>query len=363
MTTIDRKNQAILEAKGLGKYFQVGGGFRPKQLRALNEVSFALGQRQVVALVGESGSGKSTIARLLVRLMEPSSGKILFRGRDILQEEPRQASLDYRAQVQMIFQDPFGSLNPVHTIGNHLERPLLLHGKAKGTSELRERVHDLLATVDLNPAAEIASRYPHQLSGGQRQRVAIARALAPGPSVILADEPISMLDVSIRVGVLNLMERLKEERGISYLYITHDIASARYFADRTMVMYAGHIVEGAPSEELMQRPAHPYTQLLLSAVPDPHGSMKNELKAKSGAPKLIDPPPGCPFADRCPSAMAVCRQEMPGTTQLEQDRWVRCHLFGQGASSGTVGSQTPTNAADPESGISGVAARRLEEAR
>jgi peptide/nickel transport system ATP-binding protein len=140
-----------------------------------------------------------------------------------------------------------------------------------------------------------------------------------------------MLDVSIRVGVLNLMERLKEERGISYLYITHDIASARYFADRTMVMYAGHIVEGAPSEELMQQPAHPYTQLLLSAVPDPNGSMKSELKAKSGAPKLIEPPPGCPFADRCPSALGVCRQEMPGPTQLSQDRWVRCHLFGQRA--------------------------------
>ncbi|ADO73144.1 ABC transporter ATP-binding protein [Stigmatella aurantiaca] len=334
MTTASLENQVILEAKDLGKYFQVGGGFRPKRLRALNEVSFALGARQVVALVGESGSGKSTIARLLVRLMDPSSGKIFFRGRDILQEEPRRASLDYRSQVQMIFQDPFGSLNPVHTIGNHLERPLLLHGKAKSAAELKDRVHELLATVDLNPAAELAARYPHQLSGGQRQRVAIARALAPGPSVILADEPISMLDVSIRVGVLNLMERLKEQRGISYLYITHDIASARYFADRTMVMYAGHIVEGAPSEELMHKPAHPYTQLLLSAVPDPNGSMKSALKAKSGAPKLIDPPPGCPFADRCPSVMAVCRKAMPGATRIEQGRWVRCHLFGEGVASG-----------------------------
>ncbi|HYH98266.1 ABC transporter ATP-binding protein [Hyalangium sp.] len=334
MTTIGQESQAILEARGVGKYFQVGGGFRPKQLRALHEVSFALRPRQVVALVGESGSGKSTIARLLVRLMEPSAGTILFRGKDILQEEPRRASLGYRAQVQMIFQDPFASLNPVHTIANHLERPLLLHGKARGAAELRDRVHELLETVELKPAVELEARYPHQLSGGQRQRVAIARALAPGPSVILADEPISMLDVSIRVGILNLMERLKEERGISYLYITHDIASARYFADRTMVMYAGHLVEGAPSEELMQRPAHPYTQLLLSAVPDPNGSMKSALQEKSGAPQLIDPPPGCPFAARCPSVMKVCRQEMPGTTQLDQERWVRCHLFGHGAESG-----------------------------
>ncbi|MDC0708719.1 ABC transporter ATP-binding protein [Stigmatella sp. ncwal1] len=355
MTITHQENQVILEAKDLGKYFQVGGGFKPKRLRALNEISFTLGARQVVALVGESGSGKSTIARLLVRLMEPSSGKILFRGRDILQEEPRHASLDYRAQVQMIFQDPFGSLNPVHTIGNHLERPLILHGKAKGAAELRDRVHELLATVDLNPAAEIAGRYPHQLSGGQRQRVAIARALAPGPSVILADEPISMLDVSIRVGVLNLMERLKADRGIAYLYITHDIASARYFADRTMVMYAGHIVEGAPSEELMHKPAHPYTQLLLSAVPDPNGSMKSELKAKSGAPKLIDPPPGCPFADRCPSVMAVCRQEMPGATQLAQDRWVRCHLFGQGTAASPVDSQAQS-AVGPRSALAEGAA-------
>jgi peptide/nickel transport system ATP-binding protein len=341
MTIIKPESPVLLEAQGLTKYFQVGGGFRPKQLRALNDVSFSLGARQVIALVGESGSGKSTIARLLVRLMEPSGGKILFRGQDVLQEEPRNASLSYRSQVQMIFQDPFGSLNPVHTIGSHLERPLLLHGKAKSAAELRDRVHELLTTVDLNPAADVASRYPHQLSGGQRQRVAIARALAPGPSVILADEPISMLDVSIRVGVLNLMERLKEERGIGYLYITHDIASARYFADRTMVMYAGHIVEGAPSEELMLKPAHPYTQLLLSAVPDPNGSMKSELNAKPGAPKLIDPPPGCPFADRCPSVMAVCRREMPGATTLGQSRWVRCHLFGQGTATGTASSQGP----------------------
>jgi peptide/nickel transport system ATP-binding protein len=331
MTTHGQDSQPILEARGLSKYFQVGGGFRPKQLRALHDVSFSLGPRQVAALVGESGSGKSTIARLLVRLMEPSAGKIFFHGRDILQEEPRSASLGYRAQVQMIFQDPFGSLNPVHTVARHLERPLLLHGKARGAAELREKVHELLETVGLNPGAEIAARYPHQLSGGQRQRVAIARALAPGPSVILADEPISMLDVSIRAGVLNLMERLKEERGISYLYITHDIASARYFADRTMVMYAGHIVEGAPSEELMHNPAHPYTQLLLSAVPDPDGSIKSELKAKPGVPKLMDPPPGCPFANRCPSAMAVCSQQMPDSTPLGPARWVRCHLFGQGA--------------------------------
>src|SRR5687767_6694617 len=177
--------------------------------------------------------------------MPPTSGESRLAGRDVLQSEPRGASLDYRGQVQMIFQDPFGSLNPVQTIGHHLRRPLAIHKRARGRRELSERVKELLATVGLNPPAEFAGKYPHQLSGGQRQRVAFARALAVDPAVLLADEPISMLDVSIRMGVLNLMERLKQERGIACLYITHDIASARYLGDRTIVMYAGRMVEGA----------------------------------------------------------------------------------------------------------------------
>ncbi|WP_437987627.1 ABC transporter ATP-binding protein [Sorangium sp. So ce117] len=331
MTMTQPSVSPVLDVVRLGKYFPVGGGLRSQQLRALHDASFALAEREVIALVGESGSGKSTIARLLARLMPPSSGQIVFKGRDVLKEEPTRASLAYRGQVQMIFQDPFGSLNPVHTIGYHLERPLLLHNKAPTPAILREKVHELLKTVDLNPPAEVALKYPYQLSGGQRQRVSIARALAVDPSVILADEPISMLDVSIRMGVLNLMEKLKEERGISYLYITHDIASARYVADRTMVMYAGHIVEGAPSEELMQQPAHPYTKLLLSAVPDPNGSIRGDLPARSGAPKLINPPPGCPFADRCPSVMNTCREQMPGAVDVGSGHWVRCHLYAPGS--------------------------------
>ncbi|WP_438002638.1 ABC transporter ATP-binding protein [Sorangium sp. So ce321] len=327
MTMTQPHVSPVLDVVRLAKFFPVGGGLRAQQLRALHDASFSLAEREVIALVGESGSGKSTIARL----MPPSSGQILFKGRDVLKEEPNRASLAYRGQVQMIFQDPFGSLNPVHTIGYHLERPLLLHNKAPNAAILREKVHELLKTVDLTPPAEVAAKFPYQLSGGQRQRVAIARALAVDPTVILADEPISMLDVSIRMGVLNLMERLKEERGISYLYITHDIASARYVADRTMVMYAGHIVEGAPSEELMQQPAHPYTKLLLSAVPDPNGSIRGELPARSGAPKLINPPPGCPFADRCPSVMNTCREQMPGAIDIGSGHWVRCHLYSPGS--------------------------------
>ena len=256
-------------------------------------------------------------------------GEIFFKGQDILKTEPHQASLDYRRKVQLIFQDPFASLNAVHNIEHHLARPLIIHKKVSGRQQIHERVCELLETVELRPAAEIANRYPHQLSGGQRQRVAIARALAVDPELILADEPISMLDVSIRMGVLNLIERLKEERGISYVYITHDLASARYIGDQIMVMYAGHMVEGGESESIMQQAAHPYTRLLLSAVPDPRSGLRTDKDARGRGevPSLIDPPPGCPFANRCLKTMAICRQSMPGQVILELGHWVRCHLY------------------------------------
>jgi len=321
----------VLEVRHLSKHFPVGGYFKPKHVHALNDVSFKLRRGKVVALVGESGSGKSTTVRLIARLMPPTTGEIIFKGHDVLKSEPRKASLSYRNDVQMIFQDPFGSLNPVHTIDYHLSRPLYIHKKARGQRDAELQVHELLTTVGLNPAAEFAKKYPHQLSGGQRQRVAIARALAVDPEVMLADEPISMLDVSIRMGVLNLMERLKEERGIAYLYITHDIASARYIGDETMVMYAGHIVEGAESDELMHNPAHPYTQLLLSAVPNPQAGLgQRTVVARGEVPSLIDPPPGCPFAPRCPKVMDICRQVMPGPEFLSPEHWVKCHLYGPG---------------------------------
>jgi peptide/nickel transport system ATP-binding protein len=321
----------LLEVRGVSKQFDIGGFFHKRPLHALQDVSFTVDRGEVVALVGESGSGKSTIARIVARLTPPTSGEVRFKGTDVIKKEPRGASLDYRGDVQMIFQDPFGSLNPVQTIGYHLERPLRIHKKARGGRETQERIEELLATVGLNPAAEYAAKYPHELSGGQRQRVAFARALAVEPEVMLADEPISMLDVSIRIGVMNLMERLKSERGIAYLYITHDIASARYLGDRTMVMYAGRVVEGAESDELIQHPAHPYTKRLLSAVPNPDAGHK-KAASDSGwePPRLIDPPPGCPFAPRCPSVMDVCRQAMPGVEPIAPGHWVRCHLYGPG---------------------------------
>jgi peptide/nickel transport system ATP-binding protein len=319
-----------LQVRGLTKRFPVGGFFRTLQLHALEDVSFDVHRGEVVALVGESGSGKSTTARLVARLMPPTSGEIRLEGEDVLKTEPRRPSLDYRAKVQMVFQDPFGSLNPVHSVGHHLLRPLRIHGKAKGGREARERTWELLETVGLTPGPDFAAKFPHQLSGGQRQRVAFARALAADPKLLLADEPISMLDVSIRMGVLNLMERLKAERGLAYLYITHDLASARYIGDRTHVLYAGRMVEGAPSEELVEHPAHPYTRLLLSAVPDPERGEHRKVEARGEVPSLIEPLPGCPFAARCKHVMDVCRQTMPGVSYVGPKHWVRCYLYGEG---------------------------------
>jgi peptide/nickel transport system ATP-binding protein len=320
----------ILDIRGMTKHFPVGVFNRTRQVHAVEDVSFTVQHGQVVALVGESGSGKTTTIRMIARLIPVTHGEILFKGQDILKAEPNQASLDYRRQVQLIFQDPFASLNAVHTIEHHLARPLTIHGKAEGRQEIHDRVCDLLETVELKPAAEIANRYPHQISGGQRQRVSIARALAVNPELILADEPISMLDVSIRMGVLNLIERLKEERGISFVYITHDLASARYIGDQIMVMYAGHMVEGGDSEIVMREAAHPYTQLLLAAVPNPHAGLKTDQKiqARGEIPSLIDPPPGCPFAARCTKVLDVCRREMPTPITVQPGHWVRCHLFG-----------------------------------
>jgi peptide/nickel transport system ATP-binding protein len=320
----------LLDVRNLTKHFPVGGLFRKRQLHALEEVSFSLKRGQVIALVGESGSGKSTTARVVARLIQPTSGEIIFKGQNVLKQEKRHASLKYRSDVQMVFQDPFGSLNSVHTVGHHLARPLTIHHKAKGRADRQEKIEALLQTVGLTPAIEFVDKFPHELSGGQRQRVSIARALAVDPEVLLADEPISMLDVSIRMGILNLMERLKAERGLSYLYITHDVASARYIGDETIVMYAGRMVEGANSEELIAHPAHPYTELLLAAVPNPYQPVKKEVKARTEPPRLVDPPPGCPFAPRCPKVMAVCRETMPGVVHLSSNHWVRCHLYGAG---------------------------------
>jgi peptide/nickel transport system ATP-binding protein len=260
-----------LEVRGLTKDF--------KKLRAVDDVSFTLRQGTITALVGESGSGKSTVARILARLHNATSGSVIYDGKDVLGRSDVKL---YRSQVQMIFQDPFDSLNPVRTIEHHLERPVRIHSVV-ARRDVRPRVHELLRTVGLVPPEKYARKYPHELSGGQRQRVAIARALAVNPSVILADEPISMLDVSIRIGILNLMLGLKRELGIAFLYITHDIASARYIADDVLVMYAGQIVEQGPTDSVLLEPLHAYTRLLLSAVPHPERALSHApLGARAG---------------------------------------------------------------------------------
>jgi peptide/nickel transport system ATP-binding protein len=289
---------STLEVQSLSKEFAVRGGtFLGKQmLRAVEDVSFTLQPGRVTALVGESGSGKSTVARLLSRLYEPTAGTIVYAGEDISHKHSRRALLQYRSQVQMIFQDPFASLNPVKKIEHHIARPLQIHELCP-RGQVRGRVRELLQTVGLVPPDEVAEKYPHQLSGGQRQRVAIARALAVEPSVILADEPISMLDVSIRIGILNLILQLKRELGIAFLYITHDIASARYVADEVLVMYRGRIVEQGPTDAVLLDPQHAYTKLLLSAVPNPESGLRleplvrDELPDQSGT-QLLEFRPG-----------------------------------------------------------------------
>jgi peptide/nickel transport system ATP-binding protein len=320
-----------MDVQGLTKLFPAGrsGGLwgARRWIHAVDDVSFTLRRGHILALVGESGSGKSTIARLLARLYPATAGQVLFENQDVLTLHGRSTVRRYRGRVQMVFQDPFGSLNPTQTVAHHIERPLLIHHQVAGHREARDRVHDLLHTVGLTPPDEVARRLPHQLSGGQRQRVSFARALAVQPEVILADEPISMLDVSIRMGILNLMARLRDERGLSYLYITHDLASARYLADEVMVLYAGQVMERAPSEQLMREPLHPYTQLLLSAVPDPHTSAtKRRVEARGEIPVVVDPKPGCRFANRCPFVMDVCRGVTPPLAEVRPKHWVRCHL-------------------------------------
>nr|WP_042186292.1 ABC transporter ATP-binding protein [Kibdelosporangium sp. MJ126-NF4]CEL17184.1 (GlcNAc)2 ABC transporter, ATP-binding component 2 [Kibdelosporangium sp. MJ126-NF4]CTQ91586.1 (GlcNAc)2 ABC transporter, ATP-binding component 2 [Kibdelosporangium sp. MJ126-NF4] len=311
----------VLEADGLTKHFPVRKRGREvlskvtKVVRAVDDVTLTLRRGRVTALVGESGSGKSTVARLLAQLYGRTSGEIRLHGEPVSVKSGRRFRA-YSKRVQMIFQDPFASLNPVHTVRYHLTRALKIHGRAGTTkADLEKALADLLTRVQLTPPERYVDKFPHELSGGQRQRVAIARALCADPEALLADEPVSMLDVSIRLGVLNLLRDLKDRLNLAILYITHDIASARYFADETIVMYAGRIVEGGDSETVTQRPAHPYTRLLIDSAPDPDRIAVQATSEKDRGtgepPSLINPPAGCRFHPRCPHVMDRCRTELP----------------------------------------------------
>ncbi|MDQ0647676.1 ABC-type oligopeptide transport system ATPase subunit [Microbacterium natoriense] len=274
------RGTGTLEARNLTKDFTLRSGFKSTILHAVKDVSFTLEPGRTVALVGESGSGKSTIARMLMKLETPTSGQILLDGQP--SGSHGRALAGYRSDVQMVFQDPFASLNPFHTIIHHLERPIRLHHPHLTNGQVRERVLELLERVRLSPAEGFAERRPHELSGGQRQRVAIARALAPGARFIVADEPVSMLDVSIRLGVLNLLADLQREENLGVLYITHDLATARHFSDEIMVLYKGDVVERGPADTVILDPQHDYTRTLLGAAPDPEnlGRLRDEVRAE-----------------------------------------------------------------------------------
>ncbi|PZQ91792.1 MAG: ABC transporter ATP-binding protein [Leifsonia xyli] len=275
--------EPCLEARNLVRDYRIRNGLRRTTLHAVADVSFTIRPGRTIALVGESGSGKSTVARILARLETTSSGGVFLDGTPA---PSRGAALErYRSRVQMVFQDPFASLNPFHTILHHIERPLRIHHPRMSTAEVRERAHELLERVQLTPSSRYADRRPHELSGGQRQRVAIARALAPGATYIVADEPVSMLDVSIRLGVLNLLAELQRSEGLGVLYITHDLATARHFSDEILVMYRGEIVERGDADTVILDPQHAYTRTLLDAAADPDrlGQLREEVREAAGA--------------------------------------------------------------------------------
>jgi oligopeptide transport system ATP-binding protein len=305
----------VLRVEELVKIFPVTRGAVLRRTvgaaRAVDGVSFSIAEGETLGLVGESGSGKTTLARCILRLVEPTAGRILFRGEDVASCDRRQLRR-FRRQIQIVFQDPHGSLNPRMSVADLIAEPIRFHGLARGRREVELRVRELLELVGLAP--EHANRYPHSFSGGQRQRIAIARALAAEPKLLILDEPVSALDVSIRAQILNLLEDLQSELGLAYLFIAHDLSLVRHISDRVAVMYLGKIVETADRDDLFEAPQHPYTQALLSAVPIPDPEKerrRRRLAVRGEVPSVLDPPPACPYHTRCFKAQDVCSQQAP----------------------------------------------------
>ncbi len=315
------------------KFFPIKRGFFETLIsrsdvfvRAVDGISFSVKKGEVFGLVGESGSGKTTTGRLLIRLAEPTEGKIEYKGKDISHMGSRELK-PLRREMQIIFQDPFESLDPRMLIQDIVAEPLRIQKIAKSEDEVWERVKQILREVELVPPEEFMLRFPHELSGGQRQRVAVARAFVLNPEFVVADEPVSMLDVSIRAEILNLMLQIVEKRGASFLYISHDLAVARHMCDRIAVMYLGRIVELGNTEAIVNSPLHPYTRALIAAVPVPDPSSKRTGNIISGEiPSPIDPPPGCHFHTRCPYTHMRCTVEDPPLIEVEKDHWASCHL-------------------------------------
>ncbi|CCQ92706.1 putative cell wall oligopeptide ABC transporter (ATP binding protein) [[Clostridium] ultunense Esp] len=313
--------EPLISARNIKKYFDVGGG----KLKAVDDISFDIYPGETFGLVGESGCGKSTAGRTIIRLYEPTDGQLFFEGRNIY-ELSRHEMQEIRRNFQMIFQDPYASLNPRMTVEEIVAEPLEIHNVHKNHKERRERVIELLKLVGLNE--EHSLRFPHEFSGGQRQRIGIARALALNPKFIVADEPISALDVSIQAQVVNLLKKLQNELGLTYLFIAHDLSMVRYISDRVGVMYLGHLAEVASSEELYDNPIHPYTKALLSAIPIPDPETqrnRHRIMLEGDVPSPIDPADNCRFADRCPYAIGICRETPPKLEEIQKDHFVACH--------------------------------------
>lgn len=321
--------EPILEVQNLTKHFPVKGGLFARErarVRAVDGVSFRLEEGETLGLVGESGCGKSTLGRTILRLIEPTSGRILWRGRDIV---PLGANdlRTLRREMQIIFQDPYASLNPRMTVGEIIGEAFAIHGLARG-SERQDRVVELMRKVGLRP--DHFDRYPHEFSGGQRQRIGIARALAVSPRLIVADEPISALDVSIQAQVVNLLQELQEELGLTYLFISHDLRIVEHLCDRVAVMYLGKVVELARATDLYSSPQHPYTRALLSAVPQPKpGAARERIILEGDVPNPMNPPSGCSFHPRCPLAVERCRVESPPLEMRDGGRQVACFRAGE----------------------------------
>ena len=323
--------EPLLKVEGLKKYFPIRKGLLSRvsgHVKAVDDVSFYVNKGETLGIVGESGCGKSTTGRMLMRLLEPSEGKVFFDGKELTRissDDMRKA----RREIQMVFQDPYASLNPRHTIEKILEEPLIVHGIGN-PKERKKKVRDFLEIVGLS--SYHAKRYPHQFSGGQRQRIGIARALMTNPKLIIADEPVSALDVSIQAQVLNLMQDLQKELNLTYIFIAHDLGVVRHISDRVGVMYLGKMVEVAVSEKLYDKPLHPYTQALLSAVPVPDPNfVRDQILIKGDIPSPSNPPSGCTFHTRCPFKMDVCTKIVPKLVEVEPGHSVACHLYGEQA--------------------------------
>ena len=325
----NKNAETLLEVKNLKKYFDASSGLfgkNKKYVQAVDDVSFELKKGETLGLVGESGCGKSTTGRTIIKLYEPTEGQIIFKGQDISKLK-KSEMLPFRKNMQMIFQDPYASLNTRMTVGDIIAEPLEIHGMAT-KAEMNDKVQQLLHDVGLNP--DHAARYPHEFSGGQRQRIGIARALAVEPDFIICDEPISALDVSIQAQVVNMLEDLQKNRGLTYLFIAHDLSMVKYISDRIGVMYLGKMVEMTFSDELYKNPLHPYTQALLSAIPIPDpdiAKQSHRILLTGDVPSPIDPPSGCRFRTRCPKAMDICKEAEPQMKELAPGHFCACHLY------------------------------------